>query len=468
MKAKISRQFFVYYLLVGVLVLLSTVLALCFLAAASRIAAKAFAKDRYPASVLMRDDYLQVDASSVVRSGGSITVVDRDFRVVRSEGADALPEGQLTPAEFTEFLAWSKHKSTPFHHDILYNPDRQFWLIVTFPASIRVDFSLIVNPKAAAGDFPLAVLIVAGVLGAFLLMILALTAPFSAVTAAQITMPLRRLTESTRRLREGDYGARVDLHLKNEFAELQNTFNDMAARIEREMALRQKAEEDRKRLILDVSHDLKNPMSSIQGYAERLCKKPNLSREELERSLGIILQNSQRANRLLSELFELSQLDSPEFSLKKERVDLCEVLRQLCAELIPQMDQAGFRYEFDIPEESVYALLDSDRLGRIVQNLAGNALRYNPPGTTVSVSLSAKAGKAVVTFRDDGVGIPEHLREDIFKPFVRVDSARRAQTGGSGLGLSIARRIAQAHGGGLSLQSGEVKGTAFAITLPTI
>lgn len=154
--------------------------------------------------------------------------------------------------------------------------------------------------------------------------------------------------------------------------------------------------------------------------------------------------------------------------MKKERVDLCEVLRQLCAELIPQMDQAGFRYEFDIPEESVYALLDSDRLGRIVQNLAGNALRYNPPGTTVSVSLSAKAGKAVVTFRDDGVGIPEHLREDIFKPFVRVDSARRAQTGGSGLGLSIARRIAQAHGGDLSLQSGEVKGTAFAITLPTI
>ncbi|HHX38075.1 MAG TPA: HAMP domain-containing protein [Clostridiaceae bacterium] len=86
-------------------------------------------------------------------------------------------------------------------------------------------------------------------------------------------MPLKKLCDGTRLLRKGDYSARVDLQLKNEFAELQNTFNDMAARIEHEIALRQKSEEDRRRLILDISHDLKTPLSSIQGYAERLRQK---------------------------------------------------------------------------------------------------------------------------------------------------------------------------------------------------
>jgi HAMP domain-containing protein len=222
MKTRISRQFFAHYLVVSLLVLLSTVLALSFLAIASRLAASAFATNRYPASALMRDDYAQIDASPVVESGGSVTIIDRDFRVVRSEGQDALAQDQLTAVEFTEFLVWSKHKNTPFHHDILYNPEGEFWLIVTFPASIRLDFAFILNSKAAAGDLRTAALILAAVLAVYLLLVFALTALYSAVTAAQVTVPLRRLTESTRRLREGDYSARVDLKLRNEFGELQD------------------------------------------------------------------------------------------------------------------------------------------------------------------------------------------------------------------------------------------------------
>jgi len=100
--------------------------------------------------------------------------------------------------------------------------------------------------------------------------------------------------------------------------------------------------------------------------------------------------------------------------------------------------------------------------------LASNSLRYNPPGTTVSVSLTASDGRAAITFRDDGVGIPEELKADIFKPFVRVDSTRNPETGGSGLGLSIAQRIAQAHGGELTLLSDGSQGSAFLVVLPTI
>ena len=416
----------------------------------------------------MQDDYKQIDATPIVQNGGSVQVIDKEYRVVLSEGEDAISQKQLTAAEFTDFLVWSKSKDTPLHHDILYNSQGEFWLIVTFPASIRIDFAFTINKSAATGDFGKAALVFGAVIVVYLLLLAALTVLYSKITASQITVPLQKLCDGTRLLREGDFSARVDLRLKNEFAELQNTFNDMAARIEREISLRKKSEEDRRRLILDISHDLKNPMSSIQGYAERLCQKSDMSEQERGGYLGIIHQNSQRANRLLTELFELSQMDSPEFSLKPERTDLCEVLRQLCGELVTQLERADFEYEFDIPEESVFVLLDTDRFSRIIQNLASNALRYNPRGTTVTVSLTAKNHQAVIDFSDDGIGIPAHLAQDIFKPFVRADDSRSSDTGGSGLGLSIAKKIAEAHGGDLILLEDRDKGCTFRITMPAI
>ena len=157
-----------------------------------------------------------------------MTVIDKDYRVLLSEGEHALPLKQLTAEEFTDFLVWSKYKHSAFHHDILYNPEGQFWLVVSFPASIRIDCAFILNTKAAAGDLGRAALILGSALGAYLLVVLTFTGLYSTVTAAQITGPLRRLSEGSaafagRRLR----GA-VDLNLKNEFAELAHTFNGMA------------------------------------------------------------------------------------------------------------------------------------------------------------------------------------------------------------------------------------------------
>jgi len=468
MKKKIAHQFFTNYLVVFALVIISTFLAFALLSFASKLASNVFAKNKYPASSIMKDDYKQIDTSQVVQNGGSVQVVDREYRVVVSEGKDVFSKKQLNASEFTEFLVWSKHKSTPFNHDIIYNPKGEFWLIVTFPASIRIDFSFIMNTDAAEGDFGKAVLILIGVVIVYLLVMAVLSIIYAKITALQITVPLRKLCDGTRLLREGDYSARVDLRLDNEFAELQDTFNDMASRIEHEITLRKKAEEDRRRLILDISHDLKNPMASIQGYAELLCQKPDIGEQACREYLKIIHQNSLRANRLLTELFELSRMDSPEFSIKKEKTDLSETLRQLCGELVPQLEQAGFKYEFDIPEKSVFVMLDKDRFSRIIHNLAGNALKYNPEGTIVSVALSVMDRQAVIDFDDDGIGIPAHLAQDIFKPFVRADYSRNSETGGSGLGLSIARKIAQAHSGDLILRETGKKGCNFRITIPLI
>lgn len=469
MRRKLSNQFLTHYLVVFLLAMLTTVLAFVLLSFASGVIADTLAKNQYPASAIIKEDYTKIDVSPIVQNGGGVQVVDRAYRVVASNGLDTIGKRQLSAREFTDFLTESKEK--PYHYDILYHPEGEFWLIVTFPTSIRLDFSLVYNKDASAGDFTRAGGAIVSVALLYLLILALLAFLYSRVTAGRITGPLRKLTDGTRLLREGDYSARVDLRLKNEFAELQTTFNDMAARIEQETALRKKSEHDRRQLILDISHDLKNPMSSIQGYTELLMKRPELPEGEEGRYLPIIYQNSRWANRLLTELFELSQMDSPEFSLYPVKTDLCEYLRQICGGLVPQLEDAGFKYAFDIPEipeEDVFAMLDTDRFGRILQNLSDNAVRYNPSGTTVTVGLEIGCHQAVIDFGDDGIGIPAYLKEDIFQPFVRADHSRNSQTGGSGLGLSIAKKIIQAHGGDLTLCSNRDKGSIFRITVPTI
>ncbi len=466
MKRKLSNQFLRNFLVIFLITILDTVLAFVLLSFASGFISDSLAKNQYPASSIIKDDYRQIDASAIVQKGGGVQVVDKEYHVVYSTGLDTIGKDKLTTEEFTTFLTESKSKS--YHYDILYNPKGEFWLIVTFPTSIRLDFSLVHNSEASASDFIRAGLALALVVLSYLLILALFTFIYSRITAASITIPLKKLCDGTKLLREGDYSVRVDLHLENEFAELQSTFNDMAARIEHEISMRKKSEEDRRRLILDISHDLKNPMSSIQGYAELLIKKVGTLDQEWKEHLEVILNNSKRANRLLSELFELSQIDSPEFSLKLVKTDICEYIRQICGELVPQLEQEGFKYEFDILEESIFVLLDTHQFSRIIHNLASNAIRYNSQGTLVTVSMKLQNNQVVIDFSDDGIGIPAHLVDDIFKPFVRVDNSRNSKTGGSGLGLSIAKKIAEAHGGDLTLCSGKNKGSSFQITIPTI
>jgi len=460
MKRKLSNQFFVNFWVIFLLTTFATVLAFILLTIASSLISGSLAKNRYSASAIIKENYRQIDASAVVENGGGVQVVDRKYRVVYSSGINTIGKDKLSIGEFTKFLTESNSKS--YHYDILYQPKGEFWLIVTFPTSIRLDFKLVHNKEAPPGDLMRAGSVIAFVALIYLLILALFSFIYSRVTAAGITVPLKKLCDGTRLLREGDYSARVDLRLKNEFAELQNTFNEMAARIEHETALRKKSEEDRRRLILDISHDLKNPLSSIQGYAELLCQKSEAP------ELRVIHQNSQRANRLLNELFELSKMDSPDFSLKLYRADICETLRQICGEIVPQLESAKFEYEFNIPEDSIYVMLDRERFARLIQNLTDNAVRYNPSGTTISVSLTVQNKIAVIDFSDDGIGIPKHLTQDIFKPFARADDSRSSETGGSGLGLSIAKKIAQAHGGDLILCEGVNKGCTFRITIPAI
>jgi signal transduction histidine kinase len=465
MRGGLSRQFLGNYLIAFLLSILAAFFAFLLMSFASDVLSRTLMKNQYPASALMRDETALIDVAQVVQNGGGVTVVNDRYEVVLSEGIDLFKGKALTAGSFTDFLVKSHAVGMLFHYDIAYNEKGGFWLIVTFPTSIRLDIAVAFNREAASKDVGnvSTTLVAVGIF--YLLLLAAFAAAFSRITSRRIVGPLYKLMEGTKRLRAGDYSARVDLKLKNEFAELQKTFNDMAARIESETALKEQAEAERKRMLLDVSHDLKNPLASVAGYSELCLKRAEDLGEPYKGYLQVIQKNSRRASAMLNELFELSRLESPAFSLKTQRLDACEYLRQACGDILPSLEQAGFEYEFDIPDEPAFAMIDPERLNRVLFNLADNTVRYNPTGTKVCVRLTKEAGCVLITFRDDGVGIPEDVAHDIFKPFVRVDDARGSETGGAGLGLSIARKIAEAHGGTLTLDQSIHPGCAFRLEL---
>jgi signal transduction histidine kinase len=464
MKAKIANRFLTNYIIMFFISTLIAVFIFLLMGFASDLIAKNLVKNRYTAKNLMQDDYEKIDALPVVQNGGGIQVIDEDYRVILSKGLAKIVKSQLTAAEFTDFLTASKATGVRYSFDIAYNENREFWLVVTFPTSIRFDFAIASNLEEASVDTNE----VAGVIFAivlFYLLLLALsTVVYSKITSVSFVNPLKELGKSASRLKEGDYSARVNLHLKNEFGELEEAFNAMAGKIEEETALRKSSEEQRKKLILELSHDLKNPFASIVGYTELCLAKKDLNEDEREKYLKIIYNNSSRANKLINGLFELSKLESAEFKLTKEKTDVCEYLREEIAKNIPALEDAGFKYEFYIPDCEVFACLDKKLMDRVFQNLFSNAVSYNKKDTMLTVGLEDGEKEICITFKDNGIGMPPELAENSFQPFVR--RLPDAPPGGSGLGLSIVFSIIEAHGGKIALTTKENEGCEFTIRLP--
>jgi hypothetical protein len=190
MKRRLSAEFLTHYLVVFLLTILATALAFALLSFASGLISGSLAKNQYPASAIIKEDYRQIDASAVVQNGGGVQVVDREYRVVYSSGLDTIGKEKLSAGEWTAFLTESKEK--PYHYDILYEPRGEFWLIVTFPTSIRLDFALIYNREASAGDFMRAGWAIVLVALIYLLTLALFTLIYSRITAAGITVPLRK------------------------------------------------------------------------------------------------------------------------------------------------------------------------------------------------------------------------------------------------------------------------------------
>lgn len=217
-------------------------------------------------------------------------------------------------------------------------------------------------------------------------------------------------------------------------------------------------------MLSDITHDIKTPITTICGYAKTLTDGViSLSEEKRQEYLQAIYAKSMRMSELVTMLFEYIKMDSEGFTLHKEKTDVCELLREVIAMMYTDFEEKGMELEIEIPDKLDSIELDKSQMTRVITNILNNALKYNDAGTKVGVTLDEEYRICIV---DTGRNIEPELAEHIFEPFSRGDKARSTR-GGSGLGLSIARKIVEMHGGKIWLRTSPKNGytKAFIIEL---
>lgn len=465
MRKSIKNNFFMNYIVMLLISIVVFFIAILMLSFANDVIKKNLVKNQFTAEELMRDDYNQIDWEKVIENGGGIQVINQELEIVYSKGIDVFGTESLTTDKFTEFLTESQSIHATFSHSIAYNDVKDFWLIVTFPTSLRIDFAIAHNPISESVESEKVFGIVLAIVLFYLLLLYVSSLIFSKFTSVLYVKPILQLKENAQRLKSGDYSSRVSVNREDEIGELGITFNEMAEKIETEMRLRKKSEENRRNLVLDISHDLKNPLASIMGYAEYCMKNKELGQAEKDKYLQIIYNNSVRTNQLIMDLFELSKLDSTDYVIHKQDVDICEFVRKECATMIPLLDEKGFYYNFLIPEKKLSISMDEELMRRVFGNLIDNALKYNESGTTIEVLLVDRPDCVEIIFADNGRGLPKEMETSIFSAFKRVDDTRNSDSDGSGLGLAIVEKIIKAHEGNIKLETDIGKGCRFKICL---
>jgi two-component system OmpR family sensor kinase len=241
--------------------------------------------------------------------------------------------------------------------------------------------------------------------------------------------------------------------------------NRLIGSVDAAIEQRNRSEHRLRTFVADASHELRTPLAAVRGYAEMIRLTEPLTGHGQD-ALGRVLQQSDRMGSLVEDLLLLARLDSGR-ELRRGEVDLGE----LVMDAVMDATAAGREHAWtvDVPEDPVTVLGDRQQLAQLVANLLSNARKHTPAGTTVLVRLRQEApagvGTVRLTVQDDGPGIDPHLRSELFDRFVRGDTARTAREGSTGLGLSIVRSVARAHGGEATVESAPGR-TVFTVVLP--
>ena len=273
-----------------------------------------------------------------------------------------------------------------------------------------------------------------------------------------IITPIRNMASSSQRIANGRYDERVDVPKQagEAMQSLATNFNQMAQSLE-------SVEVQRVRLMGNVTHELRTPLSSLSGYVEGLADgvfEPN------EKLLGSMQNQIGRMKRLIDDTQFLSKAESGAVELRLTAVNLTDVANQVIFQLTPNRLAKEQTIIFEEPAADIYAQADYDRLIQILTNLLSNAIQYTPTKGKISIYTLAENDRAKIVIRDSGIGIPAESLPYIFERFYRVDESRSREHGGSGVGLTISRHLARGMGGELTLESeGDGKGSQAIVTL---
>jgi len=268
--------------------------------------------------------------------------------------------------------------------------------------------------------------------------------------------PLKALTATAKKLGKGELSARVVTKDKGELGDLAGAFNSMANDIE-------KNEKLRRNMIADTAHELRTPLSNIRGYLEAIQDGV------IQPDNAIITSLSEEAallSRLTDDLQDLAMADAGILKLVKQPENIIDIINNSITAVTGRVSGKGIMLHTDLPEELPRCNVDAHRIMQVILNLVNNAITHTPTGGMITISAAQHGPQISVTVKDTGEGIPAEDLPNIFERFYRVDKSRNRATGGHGLGLTIAKRLVEAHGGHISAQSELGKGSSFTFTIP--
>ena len=276
------------------------------------------------------------------------------------------------------------------------------------------------------------------------------------ILARQITGPVRRLAAATTDIAGGKLDSRIENTGSDELGQLGQSFNSMAATLQRQ-------EEERRSMLADIAHELRTPLSVLRGNLEAMLDGLLEPRHE---QLSVLHEQSVALSRLIDDLRTLSLAAEGHLELHRQPTDVAELARRVVGEMEAGAKEREIALSVEAPEGLPRPALDSDRIGQVLRNLIDNALRYTPASGRVRVTVRPQAEGVTVTVSDTGAGIAREDLPHVFDRFYRADGSRTRATGGSGLGLAIVKQLVEAHGGEVRAESDPGRGSVFSFALP--
>ncbi|WP_044477273.1 sensor histidine kinase [Paenibacillus antibioticophila] len=275
----------------------------------------------------------------------------------------------------------------------------------------------------------------------------------------------REISRGINQLAGGDFASNVVIPSNDEFGDIARDINLAGQQLREALQRGDFAENSKEQLVLNLAHDLRTPLTSVIGYLDFILQGKDLTAEQMKHYLTIAYTKSQRLERLIDELFEITRMNYGKMNMNRQTLDLTELLTQLAEELVPLFEKNGLtaRLEFD---SGLVAFGDGELLARVFENILSNAVRYGSDGEYVDIVGRLEGAEIVITVTNYGNSIPEAELSHVFEMFFTGDRARTHKEGSTGLGLFIAKNIVEQHGGSISVHSDVIR-TDFEVRLPT-
>lgn len=273
------------------------------------------------------------------------------------------------------------------------------------------------------------------------------------VVANHIIKPIKKITEATKKVAAGDFTVKVNNSRKDEIGDLTNNFNIMVTELN-------SIDHLRKDFVSNVSHELKTPIASIQGFT-KLLADDNISKEEKNEYINIILEETNRLSNLSSNMIKLSKYENQEIITNKKEYKLDEQLRKAIIMLEEKINQKNIK--ITLKSEPTTIIQDEDLIMEIWINLLNNAVKYTKENGKIEIKIEEKDNFIVVQIKDNGIGIAKEKQDRVFEKFYQAEKSHSSE--GSGLGLAIVKKIVDLTEGKIEMESKEAKGTTFTVFL---